>query len=745
MRIEQLISNPSETRITDDSGSYTIADIRAMAEKIKCYLLSNGVQRNDRVVVVAENGVRFIASIFGILAAGAIAVPVDGSVSVDNIMKITGASVLLDANEIADCEPVSIEPLPDSDPAFILFSSGTTGQPKGIVISHRAIINNMKAIAGYLQPAQEDVFYIAKSMVHSSTITGEILLAIYTGADIIALRPQVAFSQTLKRIEEHRPSILCIPPSLLHFIANERSGASRLNSLRVIHVSGSIINKEAFKKTQELLPNLRLYNGYGLTEVSPRVAQTCSSATYEFGSIGKPIQGVQVEIRKENGTTPCNPEETGELYVQSNAMMEGYWINGTIDNSMLTSGWLATGDLGYMSASGDLVVTGRKDDMIITSAHNVLPNDVEDVVLQFEGIDDCLVFGVDDAVLGQRIVCAYTSSAKEIGNQLRMWCSKHLPAYQVPKNFYHWPQIPANSNGKKARKLPLVSVVIPVFNQTGSLQVVLRFFNHQSFPCSKFEVIVVDDGSHEPVSIDTNAYNYKLIIERTINQGRATARNCGVALAKGALIIFCDADRIPAPDFIQSHVQFHASTRNAAAVGCPWDCFLGEQKLKNIEATHFDQIKKFSRKPAYYNNISALFINGKTNSNIAWAAFLVGNSSIKKADLLKAGGFDEDFRNWGFEHFELAIRLLQHHISICLCENAGNYHIPHARDQQQLKANIRESISLLTNKYPGAKMHLLESFISGEISLQQFEQQFGDSLKPKTTKQKPSNLKFQNI
>lgn len=768
MRIEQLILNqPATTRITDKTGSYGIADVRAMTDKVKCYLLAKGICKNDRVVLFAENGVRFIASLFGILAAGAAAVPVDAGLSMDavnNIVRVTGAVALLNGTELPEakeCSPATAEPLTDTDPAFILFSSGTTGQPKGIVLSHRAIINNMKAIADYLQPGSEDVFYIAKSMVHSSTITGEILLAIYAGAGIVALPPAVPFSQTLKRVEEHRASIMCIPPSLLHFVANDNYGASRLQSLRIIHVSGSIINKNTFRKAQQKLPNVQLYNGYGLTEASPRVAQTCGSAAVEFGSIGKPITGVQVEIRKEDGITLCPPGQTGELYVQSNAMMDGYWVNGATDSSMLKRGWLATGDLGYMMPSGDLVVTGRKDDMIITSSHNVFPNDVEEVMLRAGEIDDCMVFAVEDEVLGQRIVCAYTSSATNAGSaafntRLRTWCGTHLSNYQVPKNFYHWEQIPVNSNGKRSRTLavkyliessqPQVSVVIPVYNQTDSLQVVLRFFNQQSFPASRFEVIVVDDGSQQPVAqfININDYHYKLLILRTANQGRAAARNRGVDVANGELIVFCDADRIPGPDFIQSHVQFHARTPNAAAVGCPWDCFLGAQKIKTLEATQLEQIKKFSRKPAYYSNISALFIDGKTSSGIAWAAFLVGNSSIRKADLLTAGGFDENFRNWGFEHFELAIRLLQHHIGIYLCEQAGNYHIPHARSQQQLQANIRESISLLAGKYPGTKMHLLAEFVGGNLSLQQFEQQFADGLHLKG-KQRTQNLKFQNI
>ena len=659
----------------------------------------------------------------------------------------------------------SEDALTDTDPAFILFSSGTTGQPKGVVLLHRAVINNMKAIGDYLQPSAKDIFYIAKSMVHSSTITGEILLAIYTGASIIALNPLVGVKQTMRRIEEYSPSILCIPPSLLHFIANEMAGASRLASLRAIHVSGSIINKNDFRKVQEQLPNVRLYNGYGLTEAGPRVAQTCDATTFEFGSIGKPVQGVKLEIRKEDGVSPCDINETGELYVQSNAMMEGYWINGRADNSMLTLGWLATGDIGYRHASGNFVVTGRKDDMIITSAHNVFPHDVEEVLLQSNEVDDCIVFAVEDEVLGQRMICAYTSSANDAGkttfnNKLRAWCGRQLAAYEVPKNFYHWQQIPVNANGKKSRafakkylseynSLPHVSVVIPVYNQTPSLKNVLRFFNHQNYPCQRFEVIVVDDGSTEAVyqTIDSSAYNFKLVIERTINKGRASARNTGVSLAKGEIIVFCDADRIPGPQFIRSHVQFHLHTTGAAAFGCPWDCFLGEQRINNISIDQFSEIEKFSRKSAYYNTVSSLFLNGETNSSIAWAAFLVGNSSIRKSELLKAGGFDEDFKTWGFEHFELAMRLQQHGIRICHCEAASNYHIPHARDQQTLKQNIHESIALLSRKYLGANMQLLEGFVLGEIPVQEFEHGFDQSAKEKTErpKIKTENLKLQNI
>lgn len=734
MRIEHLISDGAGTvRVTDHAGTYAATDIRRFAAGVCQWLSARGVRRNDRVVLCAENGVHFIAGMFGILQAGATVVPVDPGLpaaAIQNILKATQAVSLCDAGTIQEAyatgqrHPVMEASLSADDPAFILFSSGTTGQPKGVVLSHRAILANMRAIAGYLQPSAADDFYIAKSMVHSSTITGEILVAFYTGAGIIAFNPLAPFRQTVQRLEERRASILCIPPSLLHFFTLQTLDAERLKGLHTIHVSGSIINKEDFRKVKATFPHIRLFNGYGLTETGPRVTQTCGPGTITHASAGKPIQGVQVAVRD------------GEIYVKSDAMMDGYWINGRIDGSMIVEGWLPAGDLGYMDENGELVVTGRKDDMIITSSHNVMPADIETVVLQLEGIDDCIVFAEDDDVLGQRIICAYISESITDNNRLRAWCSERLSAWQVPKNFYRWPSIPVNSNGKRSRALakqylaerraapqPMVSVVIPVFNQLASLQTVLRFFNYQTYPAASFEVIVVDDGSQEPVrhAVSKDDYRYALQVITTHNRGRASARNTGVRHAAGKLIVFCDADRIPDPALIEVYYHFLTGRRHAAAFGCPWDCFLTPERIRRATEADIDQLKRFSRKTAYYKKITALYTGAFTGSPVAWAAFLAGNSAVMKNDFLAAGSFDETFRSWGFEHFDLAIRLRQQGVQICHLPEAASYHIAHPRDQEALERDIRASAAMLGRKYPGTNAHLVGSFVRDELSLEAFE------------------------
>ncbi len=277
---------------------------------------------------------------------------------------------------------------------------------------------------------------------------------------------------------------------------------------------------------------------------------------------------------------------------------------------------------------------------------------------------------------------------------------------------------------------PKVTVVIPVYNQYESLRTTLLYFNKQTFPLDQFEVIVIDDGSTVPVeeTIGKEILAYKLIVFRQANSGRSAARNAGVKLSSGKLLVFCDADRIPEDDFIQAHVDFHLQNDSVAAFGCPWDCFWRLDKIYHSSGEDMQVIKKFSRRSEYYAKIIVLFSGIHTDSPVAWSTFLVGNSSIKKRHFLETDGFDEKFKSWGFEHFEFALQLQRKNIRICHLERASNYHIPHPRNSEQLYANIRESIHLLKHKYPGERVELLEDFLLGEISLQEFEQGYGGSI-----------------
>jgi long-chain acyl-CoA synthetase len=348
--------------------------------------------------------------------------------------------------------------LGDEVPALVVYSSGTTGEPKGIVLSHRAISTNVRAISEYLQPSTDDSFLIVKSMVHSSTIVGEVFVALSAGTKIIALNPLVPPSQLFHRIRDHRPTIIGLNPSILRFFLNKELSASTLDSVRLVHVSGSIIDQDVLRSFRTRFPFVQVINGYGLSEAGPRVTHTAGTAQHKLGSVGRPLRGVEIEVRGANGDL-CGPGEPGEILVRSPSLFDGYLVAGGLERPVLTDGLMRTGDMGYRDEDGDLFITGRVDDLILTGSHNVNPADVEEVVRQVKGVADCIVFGVNDELLGQRIACAYTTEwsvhadTGQLERQIREACWRALAGFQTPKTLLRWDLIPVGSGGKKSRKL----------------------------------------------------------------------------------------------------------------------------------------------------------------------------------------------------------------------------------------------------------------------------------------------------
>ena len=276
-------------------------------------------------------------------------------------------------------------------------------------------------------------------------------------------------------------------------------------------------------------------------------------------------------------------------------------------------------------------------------------------------------------------------------------------------------------------KILTISVVIPVFDKLDVLHTVLSFFGKQSFSRNDFEVIVVDDGSVERIgeSLARRSFPFALNVIIQRNLGRAAARNSGVRQARGDVILFCDADRLPDPDLVSIHAAFHKRWPRSAAVGIPWDCFIPFEKIKLHGVDLLPDMRRLSRAPTYYRILSKLLPFEESQSSISWAGFLVGNSSVRRSDVLQSGGFDEDLTTWGVEHFEMAFRLSQKcGISVRYLHAGGNYHIPHPRSRSYFLSGIDASIEALRGKESHSALRLLRRFLIGELSLQDLEESF---------------------
>lgn len=273
------------------------------------------------------------------------------------------------------------------------------------------------------------------------------------------------------------------------------------------------------------------------------------------------------------------------------------------------------------------------------------------------------------------------------------------------------------------------SVIIPVYNQVDSLRVTMKAFSSQTASNDEFEIIVIDDGSTDNLAEEiakeswpSSFQNVRYIHQR--NSGRAVARNVGIENSNTPILIFCDADRFPEIDFVSKHLR--AQEDADVVVGCPLDFFGSKKMLSGFELDYM-KVRKFSRPHLFSTKISKIYNEkGLTESGLAWTSLLIGNSSVKRYVFEEVGAFDSSFTSWGFEHFELGLRIQKSKKVFKMCTDIKNYHIPHGRGEGFYEDMARESIQVLKLKHPEDKVELLVQYLFGNISLQQFERDFSN-------------------
>lgn len=333
--------------------------------------------------------------------------------------------------------------------ALVLFSSGTTGKNKGVILSHYAIQTNADRIIKYMQPTSSDIMYIVKSLAHSSTIVGELLVALKVRMHLYLPSTLMSPKQVLENIQQTRSTILCLNPSLLKlYTIQHNKKPIKMPYLKKIYVSGSIIEHSKLDEARRSFNGTKIYNVYGLTEAGPRVsAQTDENYGVE-NTVGKPLYNVEVKIvndkfeELENGSI-------GSIIVKTDTKFTSY-INTNKNDLKVLDGYIITGDIGYKDHADNLFIIGRNDDMIIRGSHNIFPNSIEEIVTSHPEVLDCIVFGIKDELFGEKIICMYSS--KHADCNLKEYCRTSLAAYEIPDIFLCVKNIPYTCNHKKSRK-----------------------------------------------------------------------------------------------------------------------------------------------------------------------------------------------------------------------------------------------------------------------------------------------------
>lgn len=335
-----------------------------------------------------------------------------------------------------------------TDEAVVIYSSGTTGKARGIILSHYAINSNADSIIDYMNVCSNDCIYIVRSLTHSSTITGELLVSLKSGAGLVIGPIIVPPRVILNNISWFNITILGVNPTLLSLLSTEYSRKEYdISSLKKIYSAGAILDEKTCNESRKAFSQVAIYNSYGLTEAGPRV---CSQTKDHCNgnSVGKPIKNVEIAVVDENGFKVVDGSK-GIVHVNTVSLYSGY-IFGKEKHMSLYKGWLNTGDVGYIDSYGELHIVDRIDDMIIINAHKVYPSEVEKEILGVCDVKECVVTCVEHN--GVNVVACIYVSEKDVETKIRHKLIKSLMPFEIPRFIIRVEAIPRTLNGKISKK-----------------------------------------------------------------------------------------------------------------------------------------------------------------------------------------------------------------------------------------------------------------------------------------------------
>jgi acyl-CoA synthetase (AMP-forming)/AMP-acid ligase II len=435
-----------------------------------------GIGAGDRVALWAPNSAQWVIAALGLLTAGGVLVPVSTRYKATEAAEVitrsgarltvvqqgfldtdyagqaaqAGVPVMDLASGFLDSGSPYLATVRGTDPCDVFFTSGTTGRAKGVVMAHAQTVRAWIEWCDIVGLGRGDRYLIVNPFSHVFGYKAGILASLIAGAAIVPV-PVYDAASVLDLVERERITMLPGPPALYHsLLAAAATGDRDLSSLRTAVIGAADVPVALVERIRRELPFQAVLTGYGLTEAGGTVTLNRRGDTAEdiATTAGLPCEGTEVQIAAD-----------GEVLVRGYRVMGGY-----LDDPVATAeavdaeGWLHTGDIGTLSASGRLTITGRKKDVFFVGGFNVYPAEVEGILLQHPAVAEVAVTGQPDERLGQAgrafVVLAAGSQLTEA--ELRAWCQPRMAGYKVPRTVRFLGALPLNASGKvdKARLAP---------------------------------------------------------------------------------------------------------------------------------------------------------------------------------------------------------------------------------------------------------------------------------------------------
>ena len=337
---------------------------------------------------------------------------------------------------------------PPERPAFILCTSGTTGEPKGVMLSETNLLSNVRDILRYFQLSDKDRILISRPLYHCAVLTGEFLASLMCGTEIYFLNRSFDMQAYIRLAEEERITVACATPSFFQMVSRLLGKPLSVSKLAV---SGECLTKEAAARIRKAFPAAEIYHVYGLTEASPRVAYLLPE---HFDSmpelLSRPLDSVRIKIVDDAGAEVPDGGE-GELVVFGDNVMMGYYKNPALTEQVITDGWLHTRDMAVKNGDGTVRILGRRDDMILYAGMNIYPREVEDALKKDARVEEVLAYGIPNPYSGQAVAVKVKGKFKD-KNEVTALCRACLPVYEQPVRVELVEALPKNASGKLLRR-----------------------------------------------------------------------------------------------------------------------------------------------------------------------------------------------------------------------------------------------------------------------------------------------------
>ncbi len=486
---ETAQSSPDRPAALFTGDQFTYRQLDQASDRLAGSLAAIGIAPGDRVALQLPNIPQFLISYFGILKAGGIVVPLNVMLKAPEVafhlgdsgarVLITWEGILAEAAKGAEAAgldqiyavghagdsgvAIPFERLLDAavpnfemvtrqptDTAVIVYTSGTTGRPKGAELTHMQLYMNADIPGRLFDVQSDDIVTTVLPLFHVFGLSSILDVCVRFGCTM-SLIPRFTPDAVLTAIQRDRATIFeGVPTMFTDLLSCPDLDDYDLSSLRIAISGGASIPAPVLDAFEERF-GLLILEGYGLTETASTTTFNISAAERRAYSVGKPIWGTQTQVWGPDGRPlPPGPEYVGEVVTRGMHVMKGYWHNPEATASAFTGDWLHTGDLGYFDEDGFLFIVSRKKELIIRGGYNVYPSEIENVLHAHPAVAEAAVVGIPDERLGEEVmaVVIVRPSMDLLERELVGYCRERLAAYKCPRIFQFRSELPKNTLGK---------------------------------------------------------------------------------------------------------------------------------------------------------------------------------------------------------------------------------------------------------------------------------------------------------